>query len=259
MEDLSIVLVVIFCLIFIVAPLTGVISSYRRSARAIAATDPGPKELGRARRKLSTVTACSTHPVEDTEAAAAQLDLGECPICIGPLVPEPAHMDGSRIRLALDELTTAAASRQSKRARFCRGRLSFKGALPTTGSQRTGNGGAVEEGMDDVLTLNSCGHAFHARCLATESASDNGELSLAYGEMHTSGVVLDGNMKAPMYPNMLDKKTESKTPQLNGSISTSTFSSRGDQWARLPLMQTPLTANRVTVIYLPRLYSNSRA
>jgi len=161
------VLVVIFCLIFIVAPLTGAISSYRRSARAIAATDPGPKQLGRARRKLSTVTACSTHPVEDTEAAAAQLDLGECPICIGPLVPEPAHVDGGRIQLAVDELTTAAASRQSKRARFCRGRLSFKGALPTTGSQTTCNGDSAEEGVDDVLTLNSCGHAFHARCLAS--------------------------------------------------------------------------------------------
>ncbi|KAG9250710.1 uncharacterized protein F5Z01DRAFT_343966 [Emericellopsis atlantica] len=167
MEDLSIVLVVIFCLIFIIAPLTGAISSYRRSNRALSAVDPGPKQLGRARRKLSTVTACSTHPVEDTEAAAAQLDLGECPICIGPLVPEPAHIDGGSIRLALDELTTAAASRQSKRVRFCRGRLSFKGALPTTVSPTTCNGDAAEEVVDDVLTLNSCGHAFHARCLAS--------------------------------------------------------------------------------------------
>lgn len=53
----------------------------------VTAADPGPKQLHRARRKLSTVTACSSvlSPVppptaahnHDIEASAAQLDLGE--------------------------------------------------------------------------------------------------------------------------------------------------------------------------------------
>lgn len=71
---------------------TGAITSHRRAKRANVA-DPGPEQLLRARRKLSTVTACSSivaPPVmsaasgggsdnhnHDVEATAAQLELGE--------------------------------------------------------------------------------------------------------------------------------------------------------------------------------------
>lgn len=69
----------------------GAITSRRRNRRLNAA-DPGPKQLQRAQRKLSTVTACSTigSPTtldrsssackdanDDVEATAAQLELGE--------------------------------------------------------------------------------------------------------------------------------------------------------------------------------------
>lgn len=47
----------------------------------------------------------------DTEANATQLDLGECPICIGPLVPEPAHVeDGLNARDILNQVTTVTST-----------------------------------------------------------------------------------------------------------------------------------------------------
>lgn len=120
MKQLSIVLLSLFCIFFIMAPLyvlslivklylsrtttwilnrgtdiivirVGAITSRRRS-RHLNAAEPGPKQLQRAQRKLSTVTACSTIGTssnldrsssncktehDDVEATAAQLELGE--------------------------------------------------------------------------------------------------------------------------------------------------------------------------------------
>ena len=100
MEDLSIVLVCVFCAFFIMVLVyvakalqirigidffsIGAITSSRRRALRARAVDPGPKQLLRARRKLSTVTAMSTMTRDtrdtcspDVEATAAQIELRE--------------------------------------------------------------------------------------------------------------------------------------------------------------------------------------
>ena len=117
----------------------------------------------------------------------------DSPICIGPLVPEPAHIDGRSIREALDELTTHSAGRRSKQAaRRISASLSEtwskqmmvkknKKKTPCRGSCSEDNGKEERGGVvgteeivaapplsdEDVLTLNKCGHAFHSRCLAS--------------------------------------------------------------------------------------------
>lgn len=81
------------------------------------------------------------------------------PICIGPLVPEPALLDGRSIRRALDELTTLATDRRQLPG------PAWKWKKKRDGKGKVGGDG--EDGDDDVLTLNSCRHAFHSRCLAS--------------------------------------------------------------------------------------------
>ena len=102
----------------------------------------------------------ATRVTQDQTEPNADLSAGS-PICIGPLVPEPALVDGRNIRKALDELTTLAARRRRLPAAASKWKK-------RRGSQGGAPGG--EEGDDegnDVLTLNSCGHAFHSRCLAS--------------------------------------------------------------------------------------------
>lgn len=108
------------------------------------------------------------------------------PICIGPLVPEPALVDGRSISRALDELTLVASERTRAGPRhigcspdrnyYYRG---YRGWLPFRRPRRPRrqchsqrpvdeeNNAAAGDLADDVLTLNSCGHAFHSRCLAS--------------------------------------------------------------------------------------------
>ncbi|KFH42118.1 hypothetical protein ACRE_071480 [Hapsidospora chrysogenum ATCC 11550] len=189
MEDLSIALVCLFCILFIMAPLIGAFSSHRRNSRPNAA-EPAPKQLLRARRKLSTVAAYSSvsagparspapgakggdAAARDVEATAAQLELGECPICIGPLAPEQPPIDGNRIHRALDELTILAAdrSRLSGVRRWTSNTASPK--RWRRDSRRGSGSGSGEQGAEDddadndVLTLNICRHTFHSRCLAS--------------------------------------------------------------------------------------------
>jgi len=176
MEDLSIALVCLFCIFFIMAPLIGAFSSHRRNSRPNAA-EPAPKQLLRARRKLSTVAAFS-RPVmspapreddaggRDVEGTAAHLELGECPICIGPLAPEQPPIDGNRIHQALDELTTLAADRShlSGVRRWTSNTTSPKRWWwDSRGCEQQED----EDADNDVLTLNICRHPFHSRCLAS--------------------------------------------------------------------------------------------
>jgi len=178
MKQLSVVLLCLFCIFFIMAPLAGAITSRRRT-RHLNAAEPGPKQLQRAQRKLSTVTACSTlrgppNPDrnatgsrgkpegDDVEATAAQLEMGECPICIGPLMPEPALVNGRNIRGALDELATATERTRRKKRLSVRRKLSCM-----SGEAGDEDPAADEEVADDILTLNVCGHVFHSRCLAS--------------------------------------------------------------------------------------------
>jgi len=58
MEPFTIVLVVLFAAFFLGCPVLGAISQRRRGPDN--AAEPAPKDLHRARRKLSTVTVCSS-------------------------------------------------------------------------------------------------------------------------------------------------------------------------------------------------------
>ena len=90
------------------------------------------------------------------------LTASNSPICIGPLMPEPALVNGRNIRGALDELATATECTRRKKRISVRRKLSCM-------SQEAGDedAAAVEEVADDILTLNTCGHVFHSRCLAS--------------------------------------------------------------------------------------------
>ncbi|RSM05646.1 hypothetical protein CEP52_006118 [Fusarium oligoseptatum] len=126
--------------------------------------NPQPDQLDRARRKLSTVTTCSSAaqrstPSEDAdiEAVASASELGECPICIGPLVgpliPEPAHTVGDDPRPTLDQTSTVASKTQSRNE--------------GEGTAAQSNGTNLDMEDDDILTLNTCGHSFHSKCLSS--------------------------------------------------------------------------------------------
>lgn len=69
-------------------------------------------------------------------------------------MPEPAFVDGREtVRETLDEVTTASRRPDANN----RGR-----------NKDDDNGNEQRDERDDeVLTLNSCGHAFHSRCLAS--------------------------------------------------------------------------------------------
>ncbi|VUC21900.1 unnamed protein product [Clonostachys rosea] len=168
----------------------------RRRRRPQAAADPGAKNLIRARRKLSTVTACSfsvasaadsiqRNGSHDDNVNNARPGLGECPICIGPLVPEsPSRLTQTRLR---GDVTTAhqdVPSRRQSTNLTPEGRPSTTDEIPEHNSRsgfpfgshwfsqirRKGSAGLEEDcevltEVDDVLTINGCGHSFHSKCL----------------------------------------------------------------------------------------------
>jgi hypothetical protein len=171
METLTIVVICIFCLFFVLTPLSSAVVARRR--QRLNPADPGPKDLSRARRKLSTVTACSTASgrpdsmvrTPDLEAGLFNPEMDECPICIGPLVPEPLRRDEQSARLALAEVTTVAgacveASTDGAPEGTSESRSKLFGVLPFRKKVKVDSG-------DDVLTLTTCGHSFHAKCLSS--------------------------------------------------------------------------------------------
>jgi hypothetical protein len=175
METLTVVVICIFCLFFVFTPLCSTIVTRRR--HLVNPADLGPKDLNRARRKLSTVTACSTAAASvrpdsmvrtpDLETGLFNLEMDECPICIGPLVPEPLQRDEQSARVALAEVTTIAGSSAEPSpagAHEDASGVSSKllSVLPFRKKVSPGSGSG-----DDVLTLTACGHSFHAKCLSS--------------------------------------------------------------------------------------------
>jgi hypothetical protein len=133
------------------------------------------------------------------------------PICIGPLVPEPAHVeDGRNAREILDGVTTLTTPAAAAAAAAAATPTAIESANQTDSSRRCNDGdndgdrrvtvpdqaisddrkGEDEDtdkwwtkykrqwsgkapvrpkadGDDDILSLNTCGHAFHSKCLAS--------------------------------------------------------------------------------------------
>lgn len=75
------------------------------------------------------------------------------PICIGPLVPEPAHALNNEPRPTLEEISTATSHKSPNHE--------AKDSHPETTIQTT------EDHKDDILTINACGHSFHSKCLSS--------------------------------------------------------------------------------------------
>ncbi|RSM19859.1 hypothetical protein CDV31_001217 [Fusarium ambrosium] len=162
MEPVGIILLVLFLFVLIIGPITCVKLGSRNEKEKV--YNPQPDQLDRARRKLSTVATCSSAaqrstPSEDAdiEAVASASELGECPICIGPLVgpliPEPAHTVGDDPRPTLDQTSTVASKTQSRNE--------------GEGTAAQSNGTNLDMEDDDILTLNTCGHSFHSKCLSS--------------------------------------------------------------------------------------------
>ncbi|KAI8715099.1 RING-type domain-containing protein [Fusarium sp. LHS14.1] len=161
MEPVGVILLVLFLFVLIVGPLTCVKLGSRNEKEKV--YNPQPDQLDRARRKLSAVTTCSSAsqrstPSEnaDVEAVTSPSELGECPICIGPLIgplmPEPAHTVGDDPPPTLGQASTAASTTQSR------------GEGEGTAAQSNIN---LDMEDDDILTLNTCGHSFHSKCLSS--------------------------------------------------------------------------------------------
>ncbi|KAK7209146.1 hypothetical protein V2G26_016324 [Clonostachys chloroleuca] len=161
MEQIGFIIIAFFCLFVVACPLITTIAARRRRRPQAAVAEPRAKSLIRARRKLSTVTACSFSVASaagsiqrsgshDGEINDARPGLGECPICIGPLVPEsPSRFTQTRL---LGDETIAHQDVPSRR----------QSTNLTAGTQEDCE--ALTE-VDDVLTINSCGHSFHSKCL----------------------------------------------------------------------------------------------
>jgi hypothetical protein len=157
MEPVGIILLVLFLFLLILGPITCVRLSSRNAREKV--HNPQPDQLDTARRKLSTVTTLTvlpqtnSDPTADIEAPAPLSEFGECPICIGPLVPEPAHALNNEPRPTLEEISTVTSHQSANHE--------AKAGHQETAIQTT------EDHKDDILTINACGHSFHSRCLSS--------------------------------------------------------------------------------------------
>lgn len=79
------------------------------------------------------------------------LDLADIlsPICIGPLVPEPVHTVNANPRPILEKVSTVTSHETNQ-------------AKPGPSVQTT-----TDEAEDDIMTINTCGHSFHSKCLSS--------------------------------------------------------------------------------------------
>ncbi|CAH0020967.1 unnamed protein product [Clonostachys rhizophaga] len=207
MEQIGFIIIAFFCLFVVACPLITAIAARRRRPQA-AVAEPRAKSLIRARRKLSTVTACSfsvasaagsiqrngSHDGEMNDArpglvvrnkSLADQHWHISPICIGPLVPEsPSRFTQTRL---LGDETIAhqdVPSRRQSTNLTAEGRPSATDEISENNShsgfpfgshwfsqlRRKGSAGTEEDcealtEVDDVLTINSCGHSFHSKCL----------------------------------------------------------------------------------------------
>lgn len=160
MEPVGIILLVLFLFIIIMGPLVCFRMSVRRASEKV--FNPQPNQLDDARRNLSTVTTATVipqanpDPTADIEAQTPLSGFGECPICIGPLVPEPVHTISADPRPILENVSTVT-SHESQ-------------AKPGPSVQTTDKSGPsvqTDEAEDDIMTINTCGHSFHSKCLSS--------------------------------------------------------------------------------------------
>ncbi|KAL3295721.1 hypothetical protein RB213_009884, partial [Colletotrichum asianum] len=139
--------------------------------------NPKSSRVRDARRKLSTVSECTTIGPEklDMESSLNQHDSApECPICIGPLfVPSNIHTTGSSPMQAVpSHASGSGGGRQAHRGfgfRGVREKLAASNCnwrVMQLWDEKTGNSQG-DSGDDDILTLKSCHHAFHAKCLSS--------------------------------------------------------------------------------------------
>ncbi|EMT69853.1 hypothetical protein NOF04DRAFT_1076853 [Fusarium oxysporum II5] len=153
MEPVGIILLVLFLFIIIMGPLVCFRMSVRRASEKV--FSPQPNQLDNARRKLSTVTTstvipqANTDPTADIEAQTPLSGFGECPICIGPLVPEPVHTVNADPRPILEKVSTVTSHETNQ-------------AKPGPSVQAT-----TDEAEDDIMTINTCRHSFHSKCLSS--------------------------------------------------------------------------------------------
>lgn len=166
MEKVGIILLVLFLFIIIIGPLTCFKLSRDDKPKIY---NPQPDQLDDARRKLSTYTTCSTVAQRtggrnaDLEAVAPPSEFGECPICIGPLIPEPAHTAGSD-PLPVEQVTSVATKNPRTSQESCMVEVSRAGQPSREPDSQSIRSETVD---DDILTLNSCGHSFHCKCLSS--------------------------------------------------------------------------------------------
>ncbi|KAH7179229.1 uncharacterized protein B0J16DRAFT_167985 [Fusarium flagelliforme] len=159
MEPVGIILLVLFLFILVMGPLACMRMSARNNV-AEKVYNPQPRQLDTARRKLSTVTTSTilprpnAVPAADIEALTPQSEFGECPICIGPLVPEPVHTVTQDPRPVLEEVSTVTSHKASNKT------TSKNQATPEQIEDVTSTD-------DDILTINTCGHSFHSKCLSS--------------------------------------------------------------------------------------------
>ncbi|KPM40788.1 hypothetical protein AK830_g5756 [Neonectria ditissima] len=173
MEKVGIILLALFLFIVLLGPLTCFKLSREEKPKIY---NPQPNQLDDARRKLSTYTTCSTVAqrttgpgrTADIEAVAPPSEFGECPICIGPLVPEPAHTTGSDALPALAQVasvtTKSPAASQPTSQEPCMAEINDAQRQPREVDTQSIRTDTVD---DDILTLNSCGHSFHCKCLSS--------------------------------------------------------------------------------------------
>ncbi|KAF4847431.1 hypothetical protein CGCSCA4_v005440 [Colletotrichum siamense] len=186
MDEVGIILLTLFLFLLVLGPLYRPICVTYSRVKDHRRFNPKSSRVRDARRKLSTVSECTTIGPEklDMESSLNQHDSApECPICIGPLfVPSNIHTTGSSPMQAVpshasgsgggSDVPEESEGRQTHRGfgiRSVREKLAASNCnwrVMQLWDEKTGNSQG-DSGDDDILTLKSCHHAFHAKCLSS--------------------------------------------------------------------------------------------
>lgn len=79
------------------------------------------------------------------------------PICIGPLVPEPVHTVNADPRPILEKVSTVTSHESQAKP----------GPSVQTADKSGPSVKTTDEAEDDIMTINTCGHSFHSKCLSS--------------------------------------------------------------------------------------------
>ncbi|TIC99221.1 hypothetical protein CH35J_006485 [Colletotrichum higginsianum] len=183
MDELGIILLTLFMFLLVCGPMYRPICLTYMWVQDHRKYHPRTSQFQEARRKLSTVSECTSVGLEklDLESGLHQTDAEpECPICIGSLF------------VATGTNVAGAGPMQTRPSQGAVGVLEESGgeAGPTLNSEHGRNVRAAaskwrgsawrwrewkkspvktdaKTSDDDILTLKSCKHAFHAKCLSS--------------------------------------------------------------------------------------------